>query len=351
MLLLVVILYSYLCQMEHVQLFLGAVVILLMLGLGAAITIQDFKRAARLWRAPVTAVLCQFGVMPLIALCLALLLGVTKMQGLSMLVVGCSPGGSTSNLFTYYSRGDLPLSIIATTCSTLLSLVLMPLALLAYSAPFTDETVHIPYASMVLPLGMVIVPVALGMATKHYSSTVASFVEKTASILGMLFILAALIGGIATNLEVFTESWELWVGAFVLMPIGSGFGYLISYCARLPPRACRTVCLETGLQNSTLALTILAFSFQDADQFKAVSVFPLMYSLALLIDGSIITLIFNCLSRKEDLVKSESTTGNGTKLEKDLEKPDSASQESKDCGVSTEHHGKESLEDLVSVVI
>lgn len=337
--------------MDHVQLILGAVVILLMLGLGAAISIHDFKQAARLWRAPATAVLCQFGVMPLVAFCLALLLGVTKLQGLSMLVVGCSPGGSTSNLFTYYSRGDLPLSIIATTCSTLLSLVCMPLALAAYSGPFTDESVHIPFASMVLPLGMVIVPVALGMATKHYSSTVAIYVEKTASVLGMLFILAALVGGIATNLEVFTESWKLWVGAFVLMPVGSGFGYLISYCARLPPRACRTVCLETGLQNSTLALTILAFSFQNSDQFKAVSAFPLMYSLALLIDGSIITLIFNRLSRKEDLVKSESTTENNAKLEKDLEKTDSASQESNVCGVTAEQQGKENPEGFVSVAI
>lgn len=338
--------------MDSLQLIFGAVVILLMLGLGATITIQNLKQAVRLWRAPVTAMVCQFGVMPLVAFCLALLLGVTKQQGLSMLVVGCSPGGSTSNLFTYYSRGDLPLSIIATTCSTLLSLVLMPLALFAYSAPFTDESVRIPYASMLLPLTMVIVPVALGMAINYCSSKVASYVEKAASTLGMLFILAALIGGIVTNTEVFTESWKLWVGAYILMPLGSGFGYLISYCARLSPRACRTVCLETGLQNSTLALAILAFSFPDPKEFKAVSVFPLLYSAALLGEGALITLLFNRISLNEDVVNDGSSAKKHEKLGKDLEKPDSTSQDST-CSevVAGEHYNSENPENIVSVVV
>ena len=157
--------------------------------------------------------------MPLISFGIALGLGVTKEQGISMLVVGCSPGGSTSNLvvklknqyvgfrwvlfelyiiylyslyiyiyilrhdeseayfglygfqvscklfsrlwcqplgnlFAYYSRADLPLSILATSLSTLLSVGMMPLCMFIYSGPFTDESVAIPLTSLITPLSL-----------------------------------------------------------------------------------------------------------------------------------------------------------------------------------------------------
>ena len=142
-------------RMDPLQLIFAVVVILLMLGLGATLTPGDFRRARKVWKAPLVAVLCQFVFMPLISFGLAIVLGVTKAQGISMLVVGCSPGGSTSNLFTYYSRGDLPLSIIATSLSTLLSVGLLPLCLLVYSPPFTDEHLRIPFSSLVPPLVVV----------------------------------------------------------------------------------------------------------------------------------------------------------------------------------------------------
>jgi len=291
--------------MDPLQLAFGAIVVLLMLGLGASVTVQDFKQAIRVWKAPLTAVLCQFGVMPLLAYCLALALGVTKPQGISMLVVGCSPGGSTSNLFAYYSHGDVALSIIATSFSTLLATAFMPLLLLVYSGPFTDDAVDIPYTSLILPLAMVLVPVALGMAVKSRSSIWAKRVEKAASCLGMAFILAALVGGILSNQDAWAQSWKLWVAASVLMPVGSGLGYMVSYGVGLPPKVCRTVSLETGLQNSTLALAVLAFSFPDPDTFKAVSIFPLLYSLFLLVDGALLTLFFNSLARRAEQSKCQ----------------------------------------------
>ena len=140
--------------MDVLQMIFGVIVIVLMLGLGAAMSMKEFKEALRMWKAPLVAVLCQFILMPLISFGLALALGVTKLQGLSMLVVGCSPGGSTSNLFAYYSRADLPLSILATSLSTLLSVGMMPLCLYIYSSPFTDDNVSIPLTSLITPLSL-----------------------------------------------------------------------------------------------------------------------------------------------------------------------------------------------------
>eukprot|EP00438_Fugacium_kawagutii_P024695 Skav235535 [mRNA] locus=scaffold3067:98175:109526:+ [translate_table: standard] len=145
---------SHFEAMDVLQMIFGIIVIVLMLGLGAAMSLKDFKVAVRMWKAPLVAVMCQFILMPLISFGLAMALGVTKEQGLSMLVVGCSPGGSTSNLFAYYSKADLPLSILATSLSTLLSVALMPLCMFIYSGPFTDENVAIPLTSLITPLSL-----------------------------------------------------------------------------------------------------------------------------------------------------------------------------------------------------
>ena len=161
----------------------------------------------------------------------------------------------------------------------------------------------------------VILPVMVGMGIRHWSAKVALWMEKAASVLGSVFLLAALVTGVVFNWQLFTDHWKLWVASALLMPIGSTLGYVTAWVARLPTKACRTICLETGLQNSTLALTILAFSFSDSESFRAVSVFPLLYSLFLLIDGVLITLLFRCLSRKENKAepseKPQSKTGGG----------------------------------------
>lgn len=327
--------------MDALQLVFGIIVVVLMLGLGAAMSPKDFKAALRMWKAPLVAVLCQFILMPLISFGLALGLGVTKEQGLSMLVVGCSPGGSTSNLFAYYSRADLPLSILATSLSTLLSVAFMPLCMFIYSGPFTDETVEIPLTSLVMPLSLVILPVMMGMGIRHFSQKVALWMEKAASILGTIFLLAALVMGVVSNSHLFTDHWKLWLASALLMPLGSTLGYVNARVAQLPPKACRTICLETGLQNSTLALTILAFSFGDTESFGAVSVFPLLYSLFLLIDGVLITILFRFLSRNEGIEDAGNNAEGKEKAEEPSEqKPQSRmSSEAKAESVVSEKDG------------
>ena len=151
----------------------------------------------------------------------------------------------------------------------------------------------------------VIGPVVLGMVIRHFSTKIALWMEKAASILGTLFLLAALVTGVVSNSHLFTDHWKLWIASALLMPLGSTLGYVNARLARLPSKACRTICLETGLQNSTLALTILAFSFGDTEKFRAASVFPLLYSLFLLVDGVLITLLFRFLSRNDPQSSSE----------------------------------------------
>ena len=196
--------------------------------------------------------------------------------------------------------------IIATTISILIISIIVVIIIITYD--YHNYSSYYSYdARYAEASAQVILPVAIGMGVRSFSSRWANILEKVASVVGMLFIVAALVAGIITNQHVFTESWKLWLASAVLMPIGGIMGYTNARLARLPANACRTICLETGLQNSTLALAILAFSFPDAETFSAVSVFPLLYSLFLLIDGVLITIAFRYISRGEEYISEGKT--------------------------------------------
>uniref|UniRef100_A0A3B4GJX5 Ileal sodium/bile acid cotransporter n=1 Tax=Pundamilia nyererei TaxID=303518 RepID=A0A3B4GJX5_9CICH len=93
--------------------------------------------------------LCQFGIMPFTAFALSLAFGVQAVQAVVIIIMGCCPGGSNSNIICYWLEGDMDLSISMTTCSSLLALGMMPLCLLIYTSVWTSsDTIKIPYDSI-----------------------------------------------------------------------------------------------------------------------------------------------------------------------------------------------------------
>lgn len=105
----------------------------------------------------------QFVLLPLSAFLLIKVLGLGILHATGLLLLACSPGGVTSNIFTYFCEGDISLSIAMTTCSTLVALGMMPLNLYMYGQSLNQEDVVIPYGKMALSLVSVTCPVLVGM--------------------------------------------------------------------------------------------------------------------------------------------------------------------------------------------
>ena len=173
-----------------------------------------------------------------------------------MIAIGSTPGGSTSNLFTLYSKGDVALSITMTILSNLAAFGMLPLLLLIYTSHLTDD-LQIPFTDILTSLLLVVIPVCVGVVLRYYRPRWAKWTEKLASIVGVLFILAALIFGSISEQSIWAADWQLFVGAAVLLLIGAGLGYLFAWMSGFPRRVCRTIALETGLQNSTFTISVL----------------------------------------------------------------------------------------------
>ena len=112
---------------------LGVMMMVIMLGMGASLTFRDFLIAFKKPKGVLVGLLCQYGIMPFLGYLIALLLGLPPALAVGVILMGCMPGGTTSNIFTYFSKGVLALSIMMTTVSTLVAVAMVPWLISFYS--------------------------------------------------------------------------------------------------------------------------------------------------------------------------------------------------------------------------
>ncbi|MDZ4128662.1 MAG: bile acid:sodium symporter, partial [Hydrogenophaga sp.] len=105
---------------------LGIMMIVIMLGMGASLTWRDFRIAFRKPKGVMVGLLCQYGIMPLLGFLLAQVLGLSPGLTVGLILMACMPGGTTSNIFTYFSKAVLALSIMMTSVSSLVALGMVP---------------------------------------------------------------------------------------------------------------------------------------------------------------------------------------------------------------------------------
>ncbi|KAM9190152.1 ileal sodium/bile acid cotransporter [Dugong dugon] len=232
--------------------------------------------------------LCQFGIMPLAGFILSLAFNILPVQAVVVLITGCCPGGTGSNILAFWVDGDMDLSISMTTCSTLLALGMMPLCLWIYTKTWTDAgTIVIPYNSIGTSLVSLVVPVSVGMFFNYKWPQKAKIILKIGSITGIiLIILVAVVGGI-----LYQGSWvispKLWIIGAIFPMVGYFLGFFLARIAGQPWHRCRTVALETGMQNTQLCSTIVQLSFSP-EQLTHMFTFPLIYSVFQLVFAALL---------------------------------------------------------------
>jgi BASS family bile acid:Na+ symporter len=238
--------------------------------------------------------------MPLIALGLSLLLNLPPVAAIALILVGCLPGGTTSNLFCYFARGHVALSISMTTASTIMALVMTPLLLGLYTRPFTQEisaelggdtTFVIPISDIILSLVLVLVPVCGGLILRRISRGWAKVAEDTAGFMGMIVILYLIATAFYRHHDlIFGTPWPIYFASIALGLAGFLFGYHVSRILGAYPIQQRAISLETGIQNTPIAFTIILLSFPDSVLQNDMLWVAILYSVFIIISSSCITL-------------------------------------------------------------
>ena len=232
---------------------------LVMFGMGLATRLEDFKVVFSRPRDIAIGCVAQFTIMPLLAWLLARMFALDEALAIGVILVGCCPGGTASNVITYLAKGDLALSVGMTGVSTLLAPLLTP----ALTWLLAGKTVDVDTLGMFVNiLWVVVLPIALGFAVKRLFPRATEKVVRfmpTVSSIAIAVIIALVLSVNARRLA--TGGLTVLVVVMLHNACGLALGYILATALRLSEPKRRALAIEVGMQNSGLAASLAAVHF------------------------------------------------------------------------------------------
>ncbi|XP_071500302.1 ileal sodium/bile acid cotransporter-like [Diadema antillarum] len=259
------------------QITTSMLLVLLMLSMGVAINFKDIKETFRHPAGFFIGMASQFILMPLIGFCLGLALKLEAAGAISVLIVACCPGGTYSNLFTYWTNGDVCLSVSMTTVSTAVAVGMMPLNLFIYARVWTSDSTVIPYMNIFTTLLTILIPAAFGVFLNWWKKEWSTWITRVSLILVVLIGIPGIVFPIMLNPNFYKAGWGLWLCSILLPALGFAIGYGFARLLRQPHAKCRAIAFETGSQNVGLAGTLTLLSFADSPLFLDMLFYPILY--------------------------------------------------------------------------
>ena len=261
---------------------------LLMFDLGLALRPKDFRLIAERPLAVVAGLLGQIVLLPVIAWLVGTLFGVQPLFFLGIMLIACSPGGSSSNVFSMLAGGDVALSVSLTAFSSVITLFTGPLIMDFMTAQVgSDISVHLPVGNLLMQnLVLMAVPIAAGLAVAVWHEKLA---ERLHGVLKRLafpcLILLATVFFIQNREVIIAEFPSLGAVITVLILLSMSGGVLMSWLMRLTGREQRTIVIEIGMQNAAQAITVACSPFVFNSEVMAVPaiIYALMMNVILLL--------------------------------------------------------------------
>ena len=231
----------------------------IMLGLGMSLTIKDFARVIKIPKVFFVGFISQLVLLPIIALLIALLLKLSVELAIGLMLIACAPGGVTSNVLTKFADGDVALSITLTAFVSLISIISVPFIMFTainfFEAGIFNE---ISMIGIALKMFLVVtIPVIIGMIIKFFAK---NFIDKqTALIQKMSVALFTLVFA-----AIYIEEWDNIISYFnnaglpaLLLNLSMMIlGFYIAKFFTSGVAQQRSISIECGLQNGTLALVV-----------------------------------------------------------------------------------------------
>uniref|UniRef100_A0A3B4APY6 Hepatic sodium/bile acid cotransporter n=1 Tax=Periophthalmus magnuspinnatus TaxID=409849 RepID=A0A3B4APY6_9GOBI len=262
-----------------------------MVSLGCTMKVSKIKNHLLKPKGVAIALVAQFCIMPVTAFSLAKILQMDSIKAVTVLICGCCPGGTLSNIFSLALKGDMNLSIVMTTCSSIAALGMMPLLLFVFCQGFSGLENAVPYGGITTTLVLTLVPCTAGILINYYTPKYAPVVTKTGLVvLVVCTILVSVLSGMAVRGVMWMIFMPDVLAAAALMPLT---GFTLGYVMSAVSQCCRTISMETGCQNIQLCTAILKVAFPP-EVIGPMFLFPLVYIMFQCGEALLLTLCFRC---------------------------------------------------------
>ncbi len=241
----------------YITILLGIV----MFGMGLTLKAADFKMVLTHPVPVIIGLIAQFSIMPLAAFGVAYLLQLPPALAAGLVLLGSVPGGTASNVMVYLAKGNVPLSITMTSCSTLLAPIMTPFLLLVFAGQWMPVDAVAMFMSIIQ---VIIIPIVLGLVV---SKLLPKTVEKSLniipliSVLAIMIIISAIVAGNRENIA--SAGLLIFLAVFLHNAFGLFFGYLAAKLLKLSIQDRRAISIEVGMQNSGLGVSLAKAHFAD----------------------------------------------------------------------------------------
>ncbi|AOR28823.1 sodium-dependent transporter [Formosa sp. Hel1_33_131] len=274
--------------MDTGTIILAIALIIIMFGMGLSLVKDDFIRLFQHPKAVIVGLVNQIILLPVIAYVLISLLNVETDIAIGIMILAACPGGPTSNLITYLAKGDIGLSISLTTVNSLITIFTIPFVIDFALNQFleADEMVQINKLQTVIQIFViVIIPVSLGMALKNAKPIFADKMNKPVKIASGAVLFLVIIGlVIKKKEELIPYLKQAGLTALVLNIATMLVGLATAKIAKLSLAQSRTISIESGIQNGTMAIAIASGVLMNDNYAIA----PAVYSLIMFFTGGVI---------------------------------------------------------------
>ena len=239
--------------------WVNTLLMIVMFGMGLTLKLEDFKLVFTRPKDILLGCLAQFTIMPLLAFGLSKLFNLDPALMAGVVLVGTCPGGTSSNVITYLSKGDVALSVGMTSVNTLLAPILTP----AITYLLLKTTVSVDMMAMFVSIiKVVIVPIALGFIINKFFG---KFTQKIVKILPLVSVTAIcmIVAAVVSHnsQKILTTGAIVFVVVILHNLLGYACGFGVGKALKLNTAKTKALCVEVGMQNSGLATSLAGSAF------------------------------------------------------------------------------------------
>ena len=250
---------------------------IIMFGMGLTISGRDFAEVLRRPYQVGVGVAAQFVIMPLLAVVLTLLIPMSPEVAAGVILVGCCPGGTSSNVMTFMAKGDTALSVACTSVTTLMAPVVTPFLVLMLASEYLPVDAWAMFQSI---LKVVLLPLALGFAAQRLLPALvraAVPMLPLVSVTGIVLIVAAVVG--ASKGAIIQSGAMIFAVVALHNVLGYLIGYLAARVAGVDLAGRKAISIEVGMQNSGLAAALATAYFSPVTAVPA-AIFSVWHNIS-----------------------------------------------------------------------
>jgi BASS family bile acid:Na+ symporter len=266
---------------------------IVMFGMGLTLSANDFKEVFRRPKDVAIGVICHYIIMPGLAFLLAWGLNLPPEIAVGVILVGCCPSGTASNVMVFLSRGDVALAVSIASISTILAPLVTPLLILLLASKWVD----INMGSLILSIvQVVIIPLVLGFIIKKFFGKQAKASAKALPLVSTIAIVMIVAGVVAGSQEkIATTGLLIFVVVILHNVLGFALGFLLSRLFGMDLAKQKAVAMEVGMQNSGLGVAIATANFSPLAAVPS-AIFSVWHNIS----GSLLASLFSRMRDKKE---------------------------------------------------